>query len=144
MSAVILCIEDDATVAEVIRSTLSCVGYRVLTAGSAAEALAIARIDPPDLVLLDLILPDVNGYSFFELLRESGFENVPVMIVSGCTSPEAQALGRLLGAADYLTKPFNIRDLIARVRALLAPEALNAPAAAAGARRGPATRHRRT
>lgn len=112
----VLCIEDEASVAAVIRASLTYGGFKVTTAENAAEGLQKAQARRPDLILLDLILPDINGFSFFDLLQESELADVPVMIVSGCITGEAQALGRRLGACDYVTKPFEIKDLIARVK----------------------------
>jgi|GEM_PF-2435864 len=115
-SPTILCIEDEANIADVIKASLLYGGFHVMVAATAAEGLDMARTFRPDLILLDLILPDINGYSFFDLLQESELTDIPVVIVSGCVSTEAQALGRRLGAVDYITKPFDIKDLIARVR----------------------------
>lgn len=97
---------------------LSPVGCRCLGAETAAEAMQILQAKPVDLILLDLMLPDVNGYSFFELLREARMD-IPVVIISGCTSSEALQLGWELGAVDYVTKPFNPSELIFRVRRAL-------------------------
>jgi DNA-binding response OmpR family regulator len=74
----------------------------------------------PDLILLDLLLPDVNGYSFIDLLRDyEGLDQIPIVIVSGCASPEAQSLGRELGARAYLIKPFTAPELIECVNGVL-------------------------
>lgn len=115
-SPVVLCIEDEAKIADVIRESLCFGGFTVLIASNAAEGLELAYSRAPDLILLDLILPDINGYSFFDLLRDGDLSSIPVIIVSGCTSGEAQSLGLRLGAYDYITKPFVVADLIERVR----------------------------
>lgn len=112
----VLCIEDEANVADVIRASLSYGGFKVMTAETAAEGLQKAQVRRPDVILLDLILPDINGFSFFDLLEETQMSDIPIIIVSGCITGEAQALGRQLGACDYVTKPFEIKDLIARVK----------------------------
>lgn len=114
-----LIIEDEANIAEIIRSALNCVGLKTVTASSAAEGLECLQTSSPDLILLDLMLPDINGYSFLDLLHESEMDEIPIVIVSGCVSPEAQKLGFALGARDYITKPFRIQDLVTRVQRAL-------------------------
>lgn len=104
---------------EMLRRCLEPLDYRCLGAETAAEAMQMLRNHPVDLILLDLMLPDVNGYSFFELLAEAGIR-IPVIIISGCTSKDALDLGWELGAVDYVTKPFNPIELIFRVRKVLA------------------------
>lgn len=131
---VVLCIEDEANIADVLRASLASGGFKVLVAATAGEGLEKARSAAPDLILLDLILPDINGYSFFDLLEEAGLSHIPVMIVSGCASSEAQALGLDLGACDYVTKPFSLSDLIARANRAIAGARLKKKAAPLEAR----------
>lgn len=121
MAKLILCVEDEQLSAEAVRRTLKYAGYEVCVAGTAAAALEQMQQRRPDLVLLDLLLPDVNGYSFIDLLRDhEDLEEIPIVIVSGCASPEAQSLGRELGARAYLIKPFTAPELIECVRIVLA------------------------
>jgi len=116
----ILCIEDEPLAAQAMRRTLVFAGFEVQVAGTAAEALELLRAQRPAMILLDLLLPDVNGYSFMDLLRDyEDLDKIPVMIVSGCASPEAQSLGRELGACAYMIKPFTAQELIDRVRQVL-------------------------
>jgi DNA-binding response OmpR family regulator len=113
MPKLILCVEDEHLSAEAVRRTLNYAGYEVQTEGTAAAALSALQARRPDLILLDLLLPDVNGYSFIDLLRDhDDFDQIPIVIVSGCASPEAQSLGRELGARAYLIKPFTAQELI--------------------------------
>jgi two-component system, OmpR family, response regulator len=119
MPKLILCIEDEKPVSDAIRATLDLAGFEVATAATAAEALYAARERKPDLILLDLILPDISGFSFFELMRDEALEGIPVIIVSGCRSEDSQYLGRRLGACDYVTKPFKPQDLVDRIRSAL-------------------------
>ncbi len=104
---------------EMLYRSLAPAGYQCLGAETAAEALELLQTNAIDLILLDLMLPDVNGYSFFELLREARLQ-VPVVIISGCVSKDALELGWELGAIDYVTKPFNPTELVFRVRKALA------------------------
>jgi DNA-binding response OmpR family regulator len=121
MSKLILCVEDEHLSAEAVRRALIFAGYRVEVASTAAAALEAMQAHRPDLVLLDLLLPDVNGYSFIDLLRDyDDLERVPIVIVSGCASPEAQSLGRELGARAYLIKPFTASELIDCVKGVFA------------------------
>lgn len=116
MAQLILCIEDDPLAAQAMRRTLVYAGFEVQVASTAAEALEYLRARQPVMILLDLLLPDVNGYSFMDLLRDyEDLDKIPVMIVSGCASPEAQSLGRELGACAYMVKPFTAPELIERV-----------------------------
>ncbi len=127
MAKLILCVEDEPLSAEAVRRALNYAGFEVQIASTAAAALQAMQARRPDLVLLDLLLPDVNGYSFIDLLRDyEGLDRIPIVIVSGCASPEAQSLGRELGARAYLIKPFTAPEIIDCVRSVLsgaAPEA---------------------
>jgi DNA-binding response OmpR family regulator len=120
MAQLILCIEDDPLAAQAIRRTLAFAGFEVQVAGTAAQAMDLLQTRRPVMILLDLLLPDVNGYSFMDLLRDhEDLDKIPVMIVSGCASPEAQSLGRELGACAYMIKPFTAQELIDRVHEVL-------------------------
>ncbi len=123
MSKLILCVEDELLAAEAVRRVLGSAGFEVQLAATAAAALEAMQLRRPDLILLDLLLPDVNGYSFIDLLRDHrDLEQVPIVIVSGCASPEAQSLGRELGARAYLIKPFTAQELIDCVKTVLGGE----------------------
>ncbi len=120
MPKMILCVEDEHLSAEAVRRALNYAGYEVQIAATAAAALEAMQAKRPDLILLDLLLPDVNGYSFIDLLRDyEDLDRIPIVIVSGCASPEAQSLGRELGARAYLIKPFTAQELIECVNGVL-------------------------
>ena len=124
MAKLILCVEDEPLSAEAVRRALNYAGFEVQIASTAAAALQAMQARRPDLVLLDLLLPDVNGYSFIDLLRDyEGLDRTPIVIVSGCASPEAQSLGRELGARAYLIKPFTAQELTDCVNGVLGPGA---------------------
>jgi DNA-binding response OmpR family regulator len=125
----ILVVEDTPSYAEALERTLALEGHQVLLARRAQEALVRARADAPDLVLLDLGLPDRDGYYVLRELRGRGFE-APVLILSARSLEADKVEGFRLGADDYVTKPFGALELLARVSALLrrARSAAAAPA----------------
>ena len=113
----ILVVDDERPIRRALEMTLSRAGYRVDTAGTAAEALASAALQPPDMVVLDLMLPDGDGAQVCRELRE--WSSAPVLLVS-VVEDEAEKVRALdAGADDYITKPFGVDELLARVRALL-------------------------
>ena len=114
----ILVVEDTPAYAEALERTLSLEGHRVLIATRAQEALARASAEPPDLVVLDLGLPDRDGYHVLRELRGRGNE-CPVLILSGRSLESDKVEGFRLGADDYVTKPFGAMELLARISALL-------------------------
>lgn len=113
----ILVVDDEPAIRTLLRSTLARAGYQAVEAGSAKEALASAAIDKPDLVLLDLGLPDRDGLELIGALR--GEAGVPLIVVSARENSEQKVAALDLGADDYVTKPFDTEELLARVRASL-------------------------
>ena len=129
----ILVVEDTPAFAEALERTLALEGHQVLLATRAQEALARAAHDPPDLVVLDLGLPDRDGYHVLRELRARGNE-CPVLILSARSLESDKVEGFRLGADDYVTKPFGALELLARISALLRRARRAAPAAATAAR----------
>ena len=129
----ILVVEDTPAFAEALERNLTLEGHQVLLAGRAQEALARAAHDPPDLVVLDLGLPDRDGYHVLRELRSRG-NQCPVLILSARSLESDKIEGFRLGADDYVTKPFSALELLARISALL--RRARAGAAAAPAPRG--------
>ncbi len=117
-AARILVVEDTPDFAEALSSILRLEGHEVIVAGRAMEALARARAEPPDLVLLDLGLPDRDGYHVLRELRARGCD-CPVLILSARSLESDKVEGFRLGADDYVTKPFGALELMARISALL-------------------------
>lgn len=116
----ILTVEDDPDLASVIALNLERAGHTVHTAGDGESAMVEMREFQPDLVLLDVVLPDIVGFSLCEMLRRvRPATRVPIIIVSGCREPESQRIGLELGADEYITKPFSPRELVCRVQARL-------------------------
>ena len=114
----ILVIEDNQNLAYGIRNNLEIEGYEVDVADDGESGLASARTLPPDLILLDLMLPDMDGFRVLRTLRESG-DRVPILILTARSVESDKVRGLKLGADDYVTKPFSIAELLARVEALL-------------------------
>src|SRR3989337_3713620 len=117
MSARILVIEDDEAILKFLRRGLAYEGYQVDAATDGHTGLAIARDNPPDLVVLDLMLPGIDGLEVCRRLRTGG--PVPIMILTAKDTVNDRVLGLDMGADDYLVKPFNLDELLARIRALL-------------------------
>lgn len=113
----ILVLEDDRKLQNLIKAYLESTGYNVLLASSLKEARSILDKEVPSLVILDLMLPDGNGESFSQEIREIG--EIPIIMVTAKSSEEDKLLGFSLGADDYVSKPFSPKELIARVKAVL-------------------------
>lgn len=117
MSKNILVIDDEPQIADLCRDYLVAAGFDVLTAGDGPKGLALARRERPDLVVLDLMLPGMDGLDVCrELRRES---SVPIIMLTARVEESDKLIGLELGADDYLTKPFSPRELVARVRTVL-------------------------
>jgi len=113
----ILIVEDEADLVRALRINLRARQYEVLTAGTGREALALAASHPPDAIILDLGLPDIDGTEVIVELRR--WYHAPIIVLSGRTSP-GDKIGALdVGADDYVTKPFAMAELLARLRAVL-------------------------
>ena len=130
----ILVVEDTPAYAEALERTLALEGHQVLLATHAAEALARARAEPPDLVVLDLGLPDRDGCHVLRELRARGVA-CPVLILSARSLESDKVEGFRLGADDYVTKPFGALELLARISALLRRARAAAPAVPTNAMR---------
>ncbi len=117
MAATVLVVEDELRIRELVRSYLEREGFEVLSTGSGAEAISLARSAHPDLMILDLRLPDIPGE---EVARELGGPSCPaILMLTAKAGEEDRIRGLELGADDYLTKPFSPRELMLRVKAIL-------------------------
>ncbi|MCC6177492.1 MAG: response regulator transcription factor [Chloroflexi bacterium] len=126
--ATVLLIDDDERLVASVRRVLAYEGYRVLTAKDGPEGLQLARDESPDLIILDVMLPGINGLEVARRLQAGG--GVPVLMLSARDSTEDKVAGLEAGADDYLVKPFAVEELLARVRARLRrrePEGTAAP-----------------
>ncbi len=116
----VLLLEDEQDVAELIRYNLVKEGYDVLVSCNGAEALRLAREHRPDVILLDIMVPQLNGWEVCRRLKQDAdLASIPVIMVSGRVDEGDKVLGFELGADDYVTKPFSPRELLARIRAVL-------------------------
>ena len=113
----ILIVDDEALLVKGIRFNLQNEGYEVITGSNGLEALELVRSQKPDLVILDVMMPEMDGLTACGKIRE--FSNVPIIMLTAKTDDMDKLIGFDLGVDDYLTKPFNILELKARIRALL-------------------------
>jgi DNA-binding response OmpR family regulator len=114
----LLVVEDEAKLADVLRRGLEEQGYAVDVAGDGEDGLALAEVEPYDLIVLDVLLPRLDGFAVCERLRAAK-RNVPILMLTARDALDDRVHGLDSGADDYLTKPFAFRELLARVRALL-------------------------
>jgi len=136
MSARILVVDDEPDLLELVRFNLSQAGFRVETATSGREALEALRRSPPDLMVLDLMLPDVSGNDIARQVRsDPGLADLPILMLTAKSEEVDRVVGFELGADDYVPKPFSPRELTLRVRAVLRRRA-SAPAPGAGLEHG--------
>jgi DNA-binding response OmpR family regulator len=117
MTATVLLVEDERKLRELVRSYLERAGFTALSTGSGAEAITLAATAAPDLVVLDLGLPDVPGESVAREVRARG--SVPIVMLTAKAAQEDRIAGLELGADDYVTKPFSPRELVLRIQAIL-------------------------
>lgn len=113
----VLVVDDQPEIVRIVRDYLERAGFSVLTAADGAAAVVVARRDKPDLIVLDLTLPTMDGLDVARALRREG--EVPIIMLTARTEEADRVSGLELGADDYVTKPFSPRELVARVRAVL-------------------------
>ena len=113
----ILVVDDEALLVKGIRFNLQNEGYEVITGSNGKEAVELVRTEGPDLVVLDIMMPEMDGLTACGLIRE--FSDVPIILLTAKTEDMDKLIGFDHGADDYLTKPFNILELKARIRAML-------------------------
>lgn len=124
----IFVVDDEAHIQELVKFNLEAAGYKVITFGSGEEVVETVKSSTPDLFVLDLMLPGIDGLEVCKRLRaDPAAKNVPIMMLTAKTDEFDKVLGLELGADDYLTKPFGVRELVARVKAILRRVANTAP-----------------
>ena len=117
MSKTIMVVDDEKRLVSLVESYLTQEGYRVVSANNGVDALPIASREKPDLIILDIMMPEMDGYGF---MREHRKElDTPIILLTARVDDDERVIGLELGADDYLTKPFRPRELVARVRAVL-------------------------
>ena len=133
MTDTILVVDDEAEIVRLVRAYLEQAEYRVVTASDGQEALYVARHEKPDLVVLDVLMPRMDGLQFTRRIRQE--RDVPIIMLTARAEETDRIVGLELGADDYITKPFSPRELVARVRAVLRrvrPEVERTPVLRAG------------
>jgi DNA-binding response OmpR family regulator len=113
----IMVVDDHANVRMLIREYLAEHGYRVVTARDGAEALVVAQREQPDLILLDVMMPNMDGFEFTRRFRKE--HRAPIILLTAKIEETDKVVGLELGADDYVTKPFGMQELVARIRAVL-------------------------
>jgi len=120
MAQRILVVDDDAQIARLVRTYLEKSGFAVLTAANGEDALHLIRSEKPDLVVLDLMLPDRDGWEITQIVRrDEALKALPIIMLTARVEDTDRIVGLELGADDYIPKPFNPREVVARVRAVL-------------------------
>ncbi len=117
MAQTIMVVDDEKRLVSLVESYLNQAGYRVVTAYNGRQALTVAEREKPDLIILDLMMPEMDGNEFIEIYRRQ--HSTPIILLTARVEEESQVIGLDLGADDYVTKPFRPRELMARVRAVL-------------------------
>jgi two-component system alkaline phosphatase synthesis response regulator PhoP len=125
MAKTLLVVDDNERLRTLVKAYLAQEGYRVVTAGDGREALFVARQEKPDLIILDIMMPEMDGYEFIRVHRKE--KETPIIMLTAKLEESDTVLGLELGADDYITKPFSMRVLAARVKAVLRRTGQNAP-----------------
>lgn len=126
----ILVVDDEKNIVDIIKFNLKKEGYEVLTASNGREAIDVNEKEKPDLIMLDIMMPEIDGYEACKKIREK--YNTPIIMLTARAEELDKVLGLELGADDYVTKPFGTRELMARVKANLRKKAVPAEKSAAG------------
>ena len=114
MSHTLLVVDDEERLVSLLEAYLSQDGFRVVTARNGRDALFVARDEKPDLIILDIMMPEMDGYDFMRLHRKE--RNTPILLLTAKVEEDDKVIGLELGADDYVVKPFRPRELTARIR----------------------------
>ena len=117
MAKTILVVDDEKRIISLLKAYLEQQGFAVITAANGKDALFVARQEKPDLIILDLMMPEMDGYEFMRLHRKE--RETPIILLTAKVDEDDKVVGLELGADDYVTKPFSPRELTSRVRAVL-------------------------
>lgn len=117
MTKTILVVDDEARLVKVVKAYLEQAGYRVVTASNGRDAIFVARDEKPDLIVLDIMMPHMDGHDFMRVHRKE--QQTPIILLTAKVEENDRVLGLELGSDDYVTKPFSPRELVARVKAVL-------------------------
>jgi len=113
----ILVVDDEKNIVDIVKAYLEKEGYRIIVAYDGESALELARKQPPDLIVLDLMLPEISGWDICRILREKS--DIPIIMLTARDEVTDRIVGLEMGADDYVTKPFDPKELVSRVRAVL-------------------------
>ncbi len=127
MAKTIMVVDDEMRLVSVVEAYLEQEGFRVVKASNGREALFVAREEKPDLIILDVMMPEMDGYEFMRIHRKE--KETPIILLTAKVEDDDRVIGLELGADDYITKPFRPRELIARVRAVLRRSGITQPMA---------------
>lgn len=117
----ILVVDDDVTMTNLLKALMTMEGHQPTTVNESTKAIEIAATINPDLITLDLMMPDLTGFELCDLLHtDPRFVNIPILIVSARDDSESKEKAKAAGARDYLTKPFGVDQLLEKIRALTA------------------------
>lgn len=125
MAKTILVVDDKKSLRDMVKAYLTQEGFRVVTADNGRRALLVARHEKPDLILLDIMMPEMDGYDFIRAYRRE--RDTPIILLTARLEEYDKVVGLELGADDYVTKPFGMRELVARIRAVLRRVSKEAP-----------------
>ena len=125
MSQTVMIVDDEKRLVSLVESYLTQEGYRVVTAYNGSDALPIAKQEKPDIIILDIMMPEMNGYDFMRAHRAE--RDTPIIMLTAKVDDDEKVIGLELGADDYITKPFKPRELMARVRSVLRRAGKNEP-----------------
>lgn len=128
MAKTILVVDDEKRILSLLEAYLERQGFSVVTASNGKEALYIARHEKPDLIILDVMMPEMDGYEFMRQHRKE--QETPIILLTAKVEEDDKVIGLELGADDYVTKPFSPRELTSRIRAVLRRTGQNLPQAA--------------
>ncbi len=111
----ILLVDDDAEVLSSIGTSLQARGYQVLMASNGSDAVVVTERDKPDLLILDLVLPKKNGFAVMKEIHSKVDQRIPVILITGCEDHRYESRARVLGARDFLRKPFSLQQLVSSI-----------------------------
>ena len=116
----ILIVDDEADIIEILKFVLEAQGYECITATDGEEGLRLARESNPDLIILDVMMPKINGYKISRLLKyDSKYKDIPILMVTARSQEEDKLIGEETGANEYITKPFQVDFVVEKVKSYL-------------------------
>ncbi len=116
----ILIVDDEADILEILKFVLESQGYECITASDGEEGLNLAREVKPDLIILDVMMPKINGYKISRLLKyDNKYKNIPILMITARSQEEDKIIGEETGADEYITKPFNVDFVVEKVKSYL-------------------------